>query len=162
MQTQETDLLKDEDVVKLVPARRRFRLINMLVDNVVFSILLTFLCWLTGMQYPAPFSVKDGGLTFGGQGLLNFAISTILFALYIGLQEGALKGKTLGKLVTDTRAVDEKGRPVTYQKAFIRGLIRGLGIINAFSALGHPSYPLHDRGSRTLVIDEKESTLPES
>jgi hypothetical protein len=29
-----------------------------------------------------------------------------------------------------------------------------------FSALGSPSYPWHDRWTKTIVIDEKLTTLP--
>ncbi len=73
--------------------------------------------------------------------------------------EAAFKGKSLGKLITGTRAVNEDGTNVTVKAAFFRGLSRAVPF-NAFSALGNPTYPWHDKWTKTYVIDERESNRP--
>ncbi|HLZ89553.1 MAG TPA: RDD family protein [Puia sp.] len=67
--------------------------------------------------------------------------------------------QTPGKFITRTRAVNADGTRIAIQTALLCSLCR-LIPFNAFSALGDPSYPWHDRLSRTLVIDEKVTQLP--
>ncbi|HEY4334693.1 MAG TPA: RDD family protein, partial [Puia sp.] len=69
------------------------------------------------------------------------------------------QGKTLGKLITGTRAVNEDGSFITFKTALLRSLSRMVPF-EPFSAFGDPSYPWHDRWTRTYVIDDKQSRLP--
>ena len=75
------------------------------------------------------------------------------------LVEALFKGKSLGKLITGTRAVNEDGSNLSAKTALLRGLSRAVPF-NAFSALGTPSYPWHDKWTNSYVIDEKESNRP--
>lgn len=84
-------------------------------------------------------------------------LSLVIYGLLMGIIEGIFKGKTLGKLITGTRAVQNDGSPLTFSKAMTRGLSRMVPF-NAFSALGSPCNPWHDRWTDTTVIDEKQST----
>jgi uncharacterized RDD family membrane protein YckC len=81
------------------------------------------------------------------------------FGLVVGGVEAATGGKTLGKLITGTRAVNDDGSRISAKTAFLRYLVR-LVPFEAFSALGSPSYPWHDRWTKTIVIDERMTTLP--
>lgn len=83
----------------------------------------------------------------------------VTFGVLVGGVEAATGGKTLGKLITGTRAVMDDGSRLTPSKAFLRYLVR-LVPFEAFSALGSPSYPWHDRWTKTIVIDERLTTLP--
>ncbi len=78
----------------------------------------------------------------------------------MGIVEGFGKGKTIGKYITGTRAVNEDGSKITFSTGFVRGLTR-LVPFNALSALGSPTYPWHDKWTNTLVIDEKLSNYSE-
>lgn len=88
-------------------------------------------------------------------------VPAILFVLYLSFVEMIFKGRTLGKLITGTRAVQEDGTPITAGQAFSRGFSR-IVPFEAFSALGNPSYPWHDRWSHTYVANVRESTLPDA
>jgi uncharacterized RDD family membrane protein YckC len=68
-------------------------------------------------------------------------------------------GKTLGKLFTRTRAVNDDGTRLTPKTAFLRSICRIIPF-EAFSALGSPCYPWHDKLSKTYVIDDRTSSLP--
>ena len=83
----------------------------------------------------------------------------LFFVLVQSTLETLCHGKTLGKWMTGTRAVKQDGTPVDGQTAFLRGFYR-LIPFEAFSALGAPSFPWHDRWTKTYVIDERESSLP--
>jgi len=67
--------------------------------------------------------------------------------------------KTLGKVFTNTRAINDDGSRISPKTAFLRCFSRFVPF-EAFSALGNPSYPWHDRWTHTMVIDEKLTTLP--
>ena len=93
------------------------------------------------------------------------------YGFLMGALETALKGKTIGKFITGTRAVDGNGHPVNGQMAFLRGLIRVIPFpfeqisavnfsFNPFAML--PPYPWHDRWSKTIVVDEGKSLLPKN
>jgi uncharacterized RDD family membrane protein YckC len=86
-------------------------------------------------------------------------IILVLYGFFMFLIEAIFKGKSLGKLITGTRAVKEDGTLLTTKDALLRGLSRMVPF-EAFSALGSPSYPWHDKWSKTFVIDEKQSQFP--
>ena len=71
----------------------------------------------------------------------------ILYGLYMFIVEAMFKGKTLGKLITGTRAVNEDGSNLSAKTAFFTGLSRVVPF-EAFSALGTPSYPSHDKWTK--------------
>ena len=99
------------------------------------------------------------GLGGGGMGTGGFYVIAFvtLFLLYF-IEEGFLKGKTIGKMVTGTRAVNDDGTMITPQTAALRSIIRFVPF-EPFSAFG--TQPWHDRWANTIVIDERKSTLPE-
>ncbi len=63
----------------------------------------------------------------------DIALTWTVLVVYYTLMEGTF-GFTIGKLVTNTRVVDEYGRPPSFRKAFHRSLCR-LIPFNAFSLL---------------------------
>ena len=144
------DLLSDDLTVSLQQAGSGKRFANYLIDLVVFYILAGSLAAI--LMYRGVISSDIDPIT-------DRIVTYILRGLFMGIVEAIFKGKTLGKLITRTRAVNEDGSPITAQTAFMRGLSR-LVPFEAFSALGDPSYPWHDRWTNTYVIDETISTLP--
>ena len=98
------------------------------------------------------YSISDTG----GFALLDRLISLVLYALYMGTIEAVFKGKSLGKLITGTRAVNLDGSHISAGTAFTRGFSRAVPFC-AFSAFGTPCNPWQDRWTNTMVVDEKAS-----
>ena len=131
--------------VRLVQASSGQRLANLFIDLFSFYGIMIVL----GVFY-RPFLVL----------ILTPLLPAIFFALYMSFVELIFKGRTLGKLITGTRAVQLDGAPITASEAFARGFSR-IVPFEAFSALGNPSYPWHDRWSHTYVVDVRQSTFPD-
>ena len=89
----------------------------------------------------------------------SYAFTIAFFVFILAVVESFTGGKTLGKLITGTRAVTQDGGRITAKNAILRALSR-LVPFEPFSALGTPCFPWHDRWTKTYVIDEKLTTLP--
>ncbi|WP_157557946.1 RDD family protein [Niabella aurantiaca] len=135
------------------------RLLNYIIDVIVFYVLIFILAFLLAALSPqiAAFLISDDP----GPSLLSTLFYLALYALYMGSAESLLKGKTLGKYLTRTRAVNLDGSPISTRTAFLRGFSRATPFC-AFSALGSPCDPWQDRWTKTLVVDEQQSNLPGS
>ena len=133
--------LLDDIGVSLVPANSGKRFLNRLIDIVVFVVFVGLMAWL------AP--------GFAAILVVPFGFS-IAYALYIAFMEMALRGKTIGKFITGTRAVQVDGAPINAGNAFGRAFSQVVPF-EAFSAFGSPCNPWHDRWTHTCVVDEKQS-----
>ena len=89
--------------VRLVTASSGQRLANLFIDLFSFYGVMIVL----GVFY-RPFLVL----------ILTPLLPAIFFALYMSFVELIFKGRTLGKLITGTRAVQEDGAPITASEAF--------------------------------------------
>ena len=85
------------------------------------------------------------------QSLENSLITLVVLIMSYTLLEGSTKGRTLGKLVTGTKAVKEDGSPIDWKDAFMRSLCRVVPFEPISALWGHP---WHDRWTRTLVVRE--------
>jgi uncharacterized RDD family membrane protein YckC len=149
----------DEDPQNiLVRANWAKRLANYCIDIIVFSILLSILLVAIAPVFPLAgrwlqlkpgSSVLSNQISFSDQLLISF-----MYGFYMSVLEAVLKGKSIGKLITGTRAVDIKGHRISSQAAFARGLIRIIPF-EQLSALSILPFPWHDRWSGTMVVDEK-------
>lgn len=157
METTEQHLFADNEY-QLVQASGGKRFANYIIDLVVFYALLFGSGIVIGLLNPSAFDSipEDDSL---GYNLLDRLLGLVFYGIYMFIVEALFKGKSLGKLITGTRAVNEDGSNITPKTALLRGLSRAVPF-NAFSALGTPSYPWHDRWTRSYVIDEKESNRP--
>ena len=151
--------LFDDIQYKLVQASMGKRFLNYLIDVIVFGVL--FLIAMMVMVTINPQAVESfikkhetGDYSFVEQLLVQ-----VIYGTYMFVVEALFKGKSLGKLATGTRAVKQDGTPLQLRDAQLRGLCRMVPF-NAFSALGTPPYPWHDRWTKTYVIDEKLSHYP--
>ncbi|HTL07814.1 MAG TPA: RDD family protein [Chitinophagaceae bacterium] len=157
--------LDEKPTAQLVQAGYGKRFINYCVDFLLFCMLASFMLLLLRPVYPLADKIMSRQpISFPEQMMMTF-----FYGLYISLMETVLKGKSVGKFITGTRAVGINGLPVNGQLAFLRGLIRMIPFpFEQVSALSFsvqpttllPPYPWHDRWSRTLVIDESKSVLP--
>jgi uncharacterized RDD family membrane protein YckC len=141
------DLLTDLTIdLQQASAGKRFA--NYLIDLVIFYVFaIIFFAVL----------IAKGVIDTGMNSILDRLITLICYGIFMGIVEAIFKGKSLGKLITGTLAVNEDGSPISAQTAFMRGLSRSVPF-EAFSAFG--GYPWHDRWTRTYVIDENRSVLP--
>jgi uncharacterized RDD family membrane protein YckC len=150
------DVLSEFEV-NLVQANTGKRFANYLIDIVAYLVIV----WIVAIVYYAIVGLPDD---YGNDNnplgtLWDRIIFAIIYAIIMGLTEGIFKGKSLGKLITGTRAVNMDGTRITFKTAFLRGFSRVVPF-EAFSAFGSPSYPWHDKWTDTYVVDEKQSTLP--
>ncbi len=146
-----------ESSVQLVPAGMLMRLLNFFIDFLIFAFFFVSLLPVVAPVYP----LLNKVLQQQPLDLYDEAVWWCSYGLFMSIQEAAFRGKTIAKFLTGTRAVDLSGTPVSGQTAFKRGLIRILpfeflsGITLDFS----PPFTIHDRWSRSLVIDEARSTI---
>lgn len=150
-QTATQDLLDIEP--NLVRADTGKRFLNYLIDVLVFYAL----AFLTGIVIAivSP-SIIDNMNDSSDFALLDRLITLLAYGTYMGIVEGLFKGKSIGKLITKTRAVNEDGTRIGWDKAFARGFSRAVPFC-AFSAFGTPCNPWQDRWTSTMVIDERMS-----
>lgn len=152
----ETDVLDDFQYV-LYQASGGKRFVNYLVDSLIFYFAwrLFVAQWFGTILAFLHFPLEYIALLY----LVAFLGAYIFFGLIVAGLEAATGGKTIGKYLTRTRAVTENGIRIGPKKAILRFLVR-LVPFEPFSALGSPCWPWHDRWTKTLVVDEQQTTLP--
>jgi uncharacterized RDD family membrane protein YckC len=129
------------------------RLANYLIDLVLFYVLVFILGFILAIISP----------TFAGLltnkhsdfGLLDRLITLLLYAVYMSAVEALFAGKSLGKLITKTKAVNLDGTQISTASAFERGFSRAVPFC-VFSALGNPCDPWQDKWTKTMVVNEKK------
>ena len=92
---------------------------------------------------------------FTGRGLpLQLAWESIVYLLYaplMGIVEWITGGRSLGKYLTGTRAVNRDGSRTNLKTSMVRNLIR-LVPFEPLSIFNSKNSPLHDRWSQTRVV----------
>ena len=147
-----TDFLTLEAELARATTGQRFA--NYLIDVILFYALF-FIVGIV-LAVVSPSTLEDIDNNSAGSQLVDRLISLIFYALYMGVVEGVFKGKSLGKLITGTRAVNMDGSKISFATAFARGCSRAVPFC-VFSAFGTPCNPWQDRWTNTMVIDEKKS-----
>lgn len=140
--------------IDLVRASSGKRFVNYLVDVFFFYVIIVLIGAAIGIFAPEWIEFLDS--TDPIYNLVGRILSLVLYALYMGAIEAMLDGKSIGKLVTRTRAVKLNGDKINAGLAFARGAYRAVPFA-AFSAFGDPSDPWQDRWTDTMVIDENLS-----
>ena len=123
---------------------------NYLVDIVAYYIFVFIFTAISAfIMSAAGMSGDDIGAFFDDK-LKLYSLLIPLHIIFYTLMEGLGKGKTLGKLITGTRAVQDDCRtPITFKQAFFRSLCR----IIPFDVLsGISGRPWHDSMTKTTVI----------
>lgn len=178
--TYEENFLQDAGY-SLIRADSGKRFANWLIDIITFYVLV-FLGSLGYLMLTHDVDSLGGGSGLGSAGGLSSAgslgsnsglggstgsgfglkvLSLIMFVFFNALVEGFTRGKSLGKFITGTRAVNQDGSRIGGFTAFVRSLFRAIPF-EPLSALGSPAFPWHDKWSDTYVIDEKLSRLPDA
>lgn len=134
----------------LIAASKNKRFLNYLIDWLVNMLFL-----MAAFVFIA--SIVDIDLE-NIDPILDRIITSLLFPIYYILCEGFLKGKTLGKYFTKTRAVTIEGKHLSWTSVIGRSFSR-IVPFEALSFLGDRPNGWHDRWSDTMVIDEKLSSM---
>ena len=128
------------------------RLANYLIDLIAFYILVLFLGFFSEILFPG--SISEMNLN----PIMDRVITIFIYGLIMFIIEIASNGKSLGKVITGTRAMTYDGERLNFGQALIRNFVRAVPF-NALSGVGSPCSPWHDTWSHTLVIDEKKLEL---
>ena len=105
--------LPGEPVIQLVPANPGKRFANYMIDFIFFSFPASFLLMIAAKSHPWAYNLmynltnKPEAVTLMDQFMIWF-----VYGLYISFMEAVLKGKTIGKYLTRTRAVNHNGQPI--------------------------------------------------
>lgn len=126
------------------------RLGNYLIDLVIFYLFnfAIFFCLgicmrLSGMDI---YDIRQVASWW----VFKFGVSYLDHFIIYSLIEGITKGRSIGKLITRTQAVDAGSfSPITWKQALLRSLCRSIPF-EVFSGLGNT--PWHDSLSKTTVI----------
>lgn len=141
------DVSIDESLKEMVVASTGQRLGNLFLDMLfyfvfafVFGIILALI-----------------GLGDSIERMNDHLLGLIILLIYYVPQE-AFSGRTLGKLITGTKAVSEDGTKLTFGKALGRTLCRFIPF-EAFSFLGGQGRPKgwHDRIPKNKVISTRKT-----
>ncbi|WP_316796009.1 RDD family protein [Pedobacter agri] len=127
------------------------RLANYIIDSVVTYLLLVILVIIVALIDPEIVDYLDNGI-------ISRIVAMVFYGIMMAFTEAMLNGKSIGKFITKTKAVNIDGTDISFEKSFTRNLIRVIPF-NAFSALGTPSTPWHDVWSDTMVVEEKKVAL---
>jgi len=152
---EQESLLTDLET-RLVYAGAGQRFANYIIDLIVYDLLVRFIIdpmVASGNNIIYAQIQSPAFLLF-----LNQVFFFVVYTSYMFLLETIFKGKSIGKFVTGTKAVNEDGTIISAKTALLRSLSRIIPF-EPFSALGNPSRPWHDRWTHTFVINEKKSIL---
>lgn len=127
------------------------RFVNYLIDVFIFNIIAGFIkgAFSIGANM---FNVYNSYSIL----LTNLFISYVIFVVLYFLFELGLKGRTIGKFVTGTKAINIDGSEMDAKTILIRSLCR-IVPFEPFSAFG--GHPWHDTWSKTCVVDIKKTDV---
>lgn len=146
-----------DNFIQLKEASRGSRFMNWLIDNIFIVVALGYpveyglskILLNTAPAFLDKAIENEGGLEYS---VMVLSVNCISYLIYYMLSEAALKGLTLGKLLTGTRAIRLDAMPLTFKDALLRTLCR-LIPFEVLSALG--TKPWHDSLTNTTVIQVK-------
>lgn len=131
------------------PPERIERFINFISDiataTVCLLVFLYFLGWLMSISGRWPRFIEGMSLQL---------MWLIIYFMYLFFTEFALRGKTIGKYITNTRVVGMNGQNASFFQLFLRCLIRIVPMEPLSIFIGKNNNTWHDQWSRTKVIKE--------
>lgn len=147
---EQTNVLSDftEPQFKLASVGQRF--LNCLIDLIAFYLLAFIAGIIAGIIGVVMQTDSDNVLPGAAQLLFLFSFLAI-YVLYYTLLEGT-KGKTLGKLLTRTKAMQIDGSPLGYKKAFLRTLCRFVPF--EFISVFFGGFMWHDQWTYSMTVQD--------
>lgn len=145
-----------ENDTRLQLATHSQRMTNYIIDLISFVFLVIILFF--GLSVLSPDTLTS--LSFSPETkYMQRPIVLLCFGVYMGTMEIISEGRTIGKLVTGTRAVNQDGTTISPGKALLRGIIRAVPF-NWISGFSKNCTPWHDQWTNTYVVDIDKSRLP--
>lgn len=156
------NLLNEDEIYRsaLVPTTKGKRFANYLIDLISFYVFILGGALVIGVILSLfnPDSATSFFQNFENiPPIIDKVITMLLYGLYMTMVEIIFAGKSLGKLITKTRAVSWDGSKPTVNQFVTRGFSRAVPF-DGFSFLGDNSTGWHDKWSDTMVVDS--SALP--
>ncbi len=148
------DIITETDLVQAGTGKR---FANFLIDYLIFLALVFCIGIIWAIVSPETVRALSAGNNTAFS-IIDRIISLILYGFFMSVIEAITKGRSVGKFITNTKAVNEDGSNITTSTAFKRGFSRVVPF-EVLSAFGSPSYPWHDKWNQTYVIDIKKSTV---
>ena len=147
----------EDQAFQLTHATTAQRFLNFIIDNILMNYGLSFLTGavvggLLGAISPETLTAAVSQENVWSSLWLSLSIGYFNYVVYYTLCEKLFKGKTLGKLITGTRAVRLDGTELNFKDSLLRSLCR-IVPFEAFSAFG--GHPWHDTWTDTMVIKSK-------
>jgi len=124
----------------IVPATSGKRIGNFIIDLIIVYTLF----YIIGMSELRTLIENDQRSVF-----------LVIYLLYYIILEGGF-GQTLGKFITETKAVNNDGSALTFERVIGRSLCRFIPI-ELLSFVGRRPRGWHDSFSKTMVISIKKS-----
>ena len=149
------DLFTEGELFNYEQASTGQRFLNYLIDGVLMQYGLSFITGIIIAEIVNAISPETAYKWFversdSSDFIISFYLVAIVnFLIYYTICEKAFKGKTLGKLITGTKAIRDDGKELSFRNAFLRSLSR-IVPFEPFSAFG--GYPWHDSWTGTMVI----------
>ena len=145
------DFREDEqDLRRYEMASKGQRFLNYLIDVIVYYVLIFAFYYVQASAYSDPYATQSDENV-----LLSYLYGAIILVVYYFLLENFTGGKTIGKYLTGTRAVNVDNSRIDANQAIGRSLIR-LVPFEAFSYLGSSPTGWHDDWSKTKVIVDRD------
>lgn len=149
------DIFTEQEVFNYEQASVGQRFLNYLIDGLLMQYGLSFITGILIAKIMMAISPETAYNWFVERKdsidvLASFyLISIVNFLIYYTICEKAFKGKTLGKLITGTKAIRDDGQELSFKNALLRSLSR-IVPFEPFSAFS--GYPWHDSWTGTMVI----------
>lgn len=146
---------EDQTEVYLAPASLGKRLLNYIIDRIALrAIVFSFGIFITDPYFMSNLDGADLIL------LIVLLVAAVIGYFWVG--EHLLGGRTLGKLVTNTRVVDDyDGSRPSGTNILIRTLARVVPFEPFSIFFNEDKVMWHDKWSGTFVVDVKKSILPQ-
>jgi uncharacterized RDD family membrane protein YckC len=156
MQDVESSSIFEEEVdYEDFSASSGLRFANYIIDYIIFGGLFFIFTMPGGILLSDSFFYVEDEQSASLFNIGMRVAAIISYGIYMGLLEGVLQGKTVGKFITGTRAINIDGSKISFGKAMARGFSRAVPFC-VFSASGNPPNPWQDRWTNTIVIEEKK------
>lgn len=159
MANQSRDLLNADELLAepLVPASRMKRFLNLLIDTVFFYIIIVALTFIIGLMVTVMGADANNSVSvLQLDQLIDHLLKVLFFVGFFGyyITFEAWLSKTPGKMITNTKVVDNEGQKPGFTTIFWRSLSR-IVPFDAFTFLRENPIGIHDRISKTMVVNDK-------
>ena len=153
---EDNNLILDENFAQEATEPQQFvmasqgkRVANYIIDRICWTLLF----FLLGLLLAA--TGNDGALAWleDINPILDYFLTAIVATLYYSLFEFFANGKTIGKLITRTRVINEYGETPDFGTILGRSLARFVPF-EPFSFLGSQANGWHDKWSKTMVVED--------